>query len=286
MSYETLLYEVEDGILTLTMNRPDKLNAYNATMREESIAALDRADRDDAVKAIIVTGAGRAFCAGADLSAGGGAFDAAQKDFVDGEDRLRDGGGRMTLRMYDMKKPIIGAINGPAVGIGVTMQLAMDIRLASTKARFGFVFSRRGLVMEACSSWFLTRLVDMGQAQEWVLTGRIFDAEEAKAGGLVRSIHEPDDLLPAARALAREIADNTSGVSVALCRQMLWKMAGADHPMEAHKIDSRGIRYMGANADAREGIQSFLEKRPAKFAMKPSSEMPEWYPFWKERTFE
>ena len=282
MSYETLTAEVEDGLLTLTLNRPDRLNAVNTAMIGEYLEALDAADRDDAVRAVIVTGAGRAFCAGADLSAGPGTFDRAQPQ---PGARHRDGGGLVALRLFDMKKPVIAAVNGPAVGFGVTQILPMDIRLASTEARFGFVFSRRGVVMEAASSWFLPRLVGMQQAMEWVATGRVFSAEEAVRGGLVRSLHAPEELLPAARALGREIADNASPMSVALCRQMMWKMLGEDHPMAAHRIDSLGMAYTGATADAREGVASFLEKRPPAFASAPGEAMPAFYPWWDEPRF-
>jgi enoyl-CoA hydratase/carnithine racemase len=288
--YETLLYDVADGIATVTLNRPDKLNAVDTRMINELIAVADQVDADDAVRAVIVTGAGRAFCAGADLSRGADSFDRSKRPAsdVDGRDvnDRRDGGGRVTLRIFDSKKPWIGAINGPAVGFGMTMQLAFDMRLASETARFGMVFTRRAVVMEACSSWFLTRLVGMGQAQEWVLSGRVFPAQEALAGGLVRSVHAPDDLLPAARELAREIADNTGAVSVAYNRNLLWKMAGADHPMEAHKLDSPGMRALGAMTDAREGVVSFLEKRPAAYTNSAATQMPNYYPWWFERQFE
>lgn len=285
LSYEHILYEVEDRILTISLNRPDKLNAFTPTMREELIRAFDQADEDDDVRVIIVTGAGRGFCAGADLSRGADSFDPTKKDTSSDPYPDRDGGGRITLRIFDSKKPVIAAVNGPSAGVGVTMTLAMDFRLASTAARFGLVFTRRGVVMEACSSWFLPRIVGMQQALEWVMTGRVFGAEEALRGGLVRSLHEPDDLLPAARALAREIADNTSGVSVAMNRQMMWKMLTADHPMEAHRVDSRGMRSLGQLADAREGVASFLEKRPPNFTLRPSRDMPDWYPWWPEREF-
>jgi len=248
------------------------------------IDAFDRADADDSVRAVIVTGAGRGFCAGADLGSGGDTFDSPKQGHGDKMEDHRDGGGLVTLRIFDSKKPVIAAINGPAVGIGITMTLAMDVRLASSAARMGFVFARRGIVPEACSSWFLPRVVGISRAAEWVFSGRVFRAEEALAGGLISRLLEPADLLPDANALAREIADNTSAMSVALSRQMLWKMLGADHPMEAHKIDSKGIYYMGRSPDAYEGVSAFLEKRPAKFGMKPSS-MPEFYPWWKERKF-
>lgn len=286
MSYEQIIYDVEENILTITLNRPDKLNAFTQKMMVEIIDALDRADADDDVRAIIFTGAGRGYCAGADLSAGGKTFDFKEREDREYADSQRDGGGRVTLRMFESNKPIIGAINGPAVGIGATMQLPMDIRLASEDARFGFVFTRRGVVPEACSSWFLPRVVGISQALEWVYSGRVFDAHEALAGGLVKQVLPADELLPAARAIAKEIADNTSQVSVALCRHMLWKMLGADHPMEAHKIDSRGIRTLGKLPDCQEGVVSFLEKRPPKFPMKVSRDMPEYFPWWPEREFE
>ena len=301
MSYETILYEVEEGILTITLNRPEKLNAFTVTMMNELIDAFDRADADDAVRAVIVTGAGRAFCAGADLSAGGKTFDyEARGDRPDkqgvpllpdgepdlGHESVRDGGGRVSLRIFECLKPVIAAVNGPAVGVGVTMQLPMDIRLASDNARFGFVFARRGITPEACSSWFLPRIVGVSKALEWTYTGRVFPAQEALAGGLVSAVHAPDELLPAARALAREIADNAAPVSVALTRQMIWRMAGADHPMEAHKVDSRAIWARGRSADAKEGVTAFLEKRPAEFRNRVSTDMPAFFPWWKPREYE
>ncbi len=286
MDYQQIKYDVEENILTITLNRPDKLNAFTEQMRQEIDDALDRADADDDIRAIIFTGEGRAFCAGADLSAGGKTFDHKTRGDRGEADIRRDGGGLLTLRMYECKKPIIGAINGPAVGIGVTMQLPMDIRLASDSARFGFVFSRRGVVPEACSSWFLPRIVGISQALEWVYSGKVFDAQEALRGGLVRDVLPADELLPAARAIAREIAENTSQVSVTLCRHMLWRMLGADHPMEAHKIDSRGISKMGASPDAYEGVASFLEKRPGNYPMRVSKDMPDYFPWWQDREFE
>jgi enoyl-CoA hydratase/carnithine racemase len=286
VSYQDILYEVEDNIATITMNRPDKLNAFTSVMLEEIIDAVDRTDADDDVRAVIFTGAGRGFCAGADLSRGASTFDMKEREGAGSIDDWRDGGGLVSLRLFESKKPLIAAVNGPAAGVGVTMQLPMDIRIASTEARFGLVFTRRGVVMEACSSWFLPRLVGISQAMEWVMSGRVFPAEEALKGGLVSQVVAPDDLMPTARAIAREIADNTSAVSVALCRHMMWKMLGADHPMEAHKIDSRGIRSMGQLPDAYEGVQSFLEKRPGQYTMKPSTDMPEFFPWWKEREFE
>jgi enoyl-CoA hydratase/carnithine racemase len=290
-AFETLLLDVADGVATITLNRPDKMNAFTGQMMSDLIAAFDATDADDSVRAVIVTGAGKAFCAGADLSQGDKTFDYESRD--DRPERgdkgsleyLRDGGGRVTLRIYESLKPVIGAINGAAVGVGATMQLPMDIRLASTAARFGFVFARRDIVPEACSSWFLPRLVGVSQALEWCYSGRVFDAEEALKGGLVRSLHVPEELLPAAHAIAREIADNASPVSIAITRQMLWRMVGADHPMEAHKIDSRAIFARGKQADAKEGVMSFLEKRPAAFPNKVSADMPDFFPWWPDRPF-
>ena len=295
MAYETIRVSVEDHVQTITLHRPDKLNAFTRQMMDEMIAAFDEADANDDVRVVIVTGEGRAFCAGADLSAGASTFElsarkdrAQPKESADGrtnysDEAIRDGGGRVTLRIFKSLKPVIGAINGPAVGIGATMTLPMDIRLASTEARIGFVFSRRGIVMEAASSWFLPRLVGPQQALEWVYSGRVFNADEALRGGLVRSVLPPDQLLPEARKLAKEIVDNTSPVSVALMRQMVWRMLGADDPMEAHKIDSRGIFERGRSADVKEGVMSFLEKRPAKFPDKVSKDMPPYFPWWDER---
>ncbi len=299
MSFTEIKYDVADKIATITLNRPEKLNAFTGVMMAELIQAFDKADADDNVRVVIVTGEGRGFCAGADLSAGAKTFDydartdrpeKAGVPIKNGEvewshEGVRDGGGRVTLRIYESLKPVIAAVNGPAVGIGVTMQLPMDIRIASETARFGFVFTRRGIVPEACSSWFLPRLVGISKAMEWCATGRVFDAKEALEAGLVSKVVKPEDLLPAAQALAREIADNTAPVSVALTRQMLWKMLGADHPMEAHKIDSRGVFARGRQPDAKEGVVSFLEKRPANYPDKVSKDMPSYFPWWKPRTY-
>lgn len=284
MRYREIRYEAADRVATVTLNRPEKLNAFTQVMRDELIDAFSRADADDEVRAVIVTGAGRAFCAGADLSAGGATFDYAKRERLNA-DTHRDGGGRVTLRVFEMKKPVIAAVNGPAVGIGATMLLPMDVRLASSDARFGFVFTRRGIVPEACSSWFLPRLVGIGQALEWTITGRVFPAQEALEGRLVSRVVPPDQLMPAARTLAKEIADHTAPVSVALARQMMWRMLGADHPMEAHKVDSRGIFHMGASPDVAEGIAAFREKRAPQFGMRVSRDMPPFYPWWQERTF-
>jgi enoyl-CoA hydratase/carnithine racemase len=297
MEYSEIKYEVAEGIATITLNRPEKLNAMTWAQANQLVDAFDRIDADDAVRVVVVTGAGRAFCAGADLSAGAEAFDyeakAGSADSpirADGtidydHDAVRDGGGMITLRIFNCLKPVIAAVNGAAVGAGVTMQLAMDIRLASENARFGFVFARRGIVPESASAWFLPRIVGLSQALEWCYTGRIFPASEALEGGLIRSIHAPDDLLPAAYALAREIADNTAPVSIALTRQMLWRGLGWEHPMQAHKIDSWSVYARGRTADAREGVTSFLEKRTPRYPDKVSSHMPDFFPWWEEPTY-
>jgi len=289
-TFETLLYAVQDGIATITLNRPEKLNAFNTQMMKEMIAAFDATDADDAVRVVIVTGAGRAFCAGADLSAGAETFNYETRGGQDRQARTvegaqRDGGGLLTLRIFESLKPVISACNGAAVGVGVTMQLAMDIRLASEAARYGFVFARRGLNPEAASSWFLPHLVGVQTALEWCYTGRIFPAQEAFDKGLVRSVHAPDDLLPAAKALAREIADNTAPVSVAITRQLIWRMAGAAHPMQAHQADSRGIQARGRSGDAREGVMSFLEKRPPNYPDRVSQDLPDIWDHWTPPAF-
>ena len=275
--FEEIRAGTADGVLTITLNRPERLNAFTETMRRELISAFDLADADDDVRAVVVTGEGRGFCAGADLAKGGETFDWKERDAADGWDVPRDGGGQVSLRIFECTKPVIAAINGPAVGVGITMTLPMDIRLAVEGAKIGFVFTRRGIVPEACSSWFLPRIVGISQAMEWVATGRVFDTQEALAGGLVRSVHAPGELLPAAYGIAREIADNTAPVSVALGRRLLWRMLGADHPMAAHHADSRAMYSRGQSADAREGVQSFLEKRPAVFPDRVSGGLPELF---------
>jgi enoyl-CoA hydratase/carnithine racemase len=292
MDYQTICYRVEDNIATITLNRPDKMNAFTTAMMHELIDAFDSIDADDQVRAVVVTGEGRAFCAGADISGGADGF-VTEGDSVHNPDgslnyssqAARDGGGRLTLRIFELKKPIIAAINGAAVGIGATMVLPMDIRLASENARFGFVFTRRGIVPEAASSYFLPRVAGISQALEWCYSGRVFDAAEALHGGLVSKILPPTELLAHAYALAREIADNAAPVSIALTRQMLWRGLGMDHPMEAHKIDSRGVLSRSNSADAQEGVASFLEKRPASFPDKVSSDMPDFYPWWDDRAY-
>ena len=292
MEFETILYEIKDKILTVTLNRPERLNAFTGQMMDDLIEAFDKAGKDDDIRVIIVTGAGRGFCAGADLGAGANTFNREVRNnrgetegIKDNPEWMRDGGGRTTLAIFDCPKPIIAAFNGPAVGVGVTMTLPMDIRIASEEAKFGFVFARRGLVPEAASSWFLPRVVGINKALEWTFSGRVFSPEEAKEGGLIKSIHPANELLEEANKIAQEIVENTSPVSVAMTRQMLWKLLGADHPMEAHKVDSRAIYELGQGADAKEGVESFLEKRSPKFPSKVSKDMPEFYPWWEERKF-
>jgi enoyl-CoA hydratase/carnithine racemase len=292
MASDEVLCDVAEGVMTITLNRPEKLNAFTPVMRDGLIAAIDRADADDAVRVVIVTGAGRGFCAGADISEGGGRFDVSKRLGADplGEidysrEEIRDSGGQLALRIFASLKLIIGAVNGPAVGVGATMLLPMDIRLASTAARFGFPFTRRGLVPEACSTWFLPRAVGMQRAMEWVATGRVFPAEEALAAGLVRSVHPPEELMPAARAIALEVVREAAPVSVALSRQLMWRMLGADHPMEAHRQESRLLLDRGRSADVKEGVGSFLEKRPPNFTGRIATDMPPTYPWWSEPTF-
>jgi enoyl-CoA hydratase/carnithine racemase len=280
MTFEEIRYEVSDRVLTITLDRPERLNAYTSRMGAELIEAFDRADADDDVRVVIVTGAGRGFCAGADLGSGGDTFDAGGEAGAH-----RDGGGTVALRIFASHKPVIAAINGPAVGVGVTMTLPMDIRLAAEEARIGFVFARRGIVPEACSSWFLPRLVGISQAMEWVATGRVFAAQEALAGGLVRSVHPQAELSGAARALADEIVENTAPVSVALARHLMWRMLGAEHPMEAHRADSLAMFSRGQSADAREGVTAFLEKRAAQFGDRVSDGLPEVFPHFREPTW-
>ena len=283
--YTQIRYEVSDSTATITLARPEKMNAFTGVMMRELLDVFDVIDADDAVRAVIVTGDGKAFCAGADLSSGAKTFDDGDWSSTSDDSVRRDGGGQVTLRIFACKKPVIAAINGAAVGIGATMTLPMDVRLASSAARIGFVFTRRGIVPEACSSWFLPRVVGISRAAEWVYTGRILSADEAASGGLVRTVYAPDELLPAARMLAREIADNTSGVSVALSRQMLWRMLGADHPMQAHRVDSRAIQLRGRSADAHEGVTSFLEKRPAQFSDSVAASLPDVFPEWQDPQF-
>ena len=288
MDFTEIRYGVDGHVATITLDRPERLNAYTRTMHEELVQAFDLADADDEVRAVIVTGEGRGFCAGADLERGGETFDWSARAGMAEESETevpRDGGGILTLRIFRCTKPVIAAINGPAVGVGITMTLPMDFRLAVAGAKIGFVFARRGIVPEACSSWFLPRLVGISQAMEWVATGRVFMAEEALAGGLVRSVHAADDLLPAAHALAGEIADNAAPVSVAVARRLMWTMLGASHPMEAHRADSRAMFARGQSADAREGIAAFLEKRAAEFPDHVSSGLPDFLPEWREPEF-
>jgi len=282
MNLEHTKYEVTNGVALLTLNRPDRMNAFTGRMMEEVIDRLATASRDDAVRAVVITGAGSAFCAGADLGGGGKTFDSTAIGKEVGLSGHRDGGGRVTLEIFACRKPVIGAINGHAVGVGITMTLPMDIRVVSREAKIGFVFARRGIVPEACSSWFLPRIVGIAKATEWCLTGRVFRAADEAASGLFNHVVEPDQVLPKAMELAREIADNTSAVSVALSRALLWHGLGYPDPQHAHLIDSKCIFWSGAGADAYEGVQSFLEKRPPKFSMSAWSDMPEFYPWWTE----
>lgn len=294
MELRDIAYEVHERVATVTLDRPDRLNAFTVRMQQDLCAVFDEVDADDGVRAVVVTGRGRGFCAGADLEGGGTTFDtdAAAEDASGavsggGGDEMshRDEGGLLTLRIFRSAKPVIAAVNGAAVGVGATMTLPMDIRLASTDARFGFVFARRGIVPEACSSWFLPRIVGISTAAEWCYTGSVFGADEAERRGLVRSVHQPDELLPAAHAIAEEIAANTSAVSIALTRAMLWRMLGESHPMAAHRVDSPGIAYLGKSADAREGVMSFLEKRPPEFTDTVTADMPPHHPWWDEPDF-
>lgn len=280
MPYTQIAYDVADRVATITLDRPDRLNAFTITMQQELCAAVDEVDADPEVRAVVVTGRGRGFCAGADLS---GEPDAPPVREPDG--RKRDEGGLVSLRFFGCTKPVIGAINGPAVGIGVTMTLPFDVRLASSSAKFGFVFARRGLVPEAASSWFLPRVVGISRAMEWCATGRVFGPEEAVAGGLIRSIHEPDELLPAAYAMAAEIAENTSAVSVSVTRALLWRMLGVPHPMDAHRVDSAVTEHCFRSADFAEGVGSFLQKRPPEFPNRVPADLPPAYPWWEEPGF-
>ena len=285
--FETIALEVDgDGIATITLDRPDRLNAFTVTMMDELIAAFDRTDADDDVRAVVVTGRGRAFCAGADLGAGGSTFDYATQarlrsgQQVDGVHR--DGGGLLTLRIFDSLKPVVAAVNGPAVGVGASMTLPMDARLAADGARFGFVFARRGLVPDAAASWFLPRVVGIDTALEWCYSGRVFDAEEALRSGLVRAVHAPDALLDAARALAKSMVSDSAPVAVALTRQLMWRMLGAADPMDAHIADSRALTIQGASGDVSEGVTAVLEKRPARFPRRVSTDLPDVWD-WRER---
>lgn len=283
--FTEILYEVRDNVALITLNRPDRMNAFTNTMMKELISAFDRTDADDNVRAVIITGSGKGFCAGADLGAGGATFAKGGSDVKGAGGVVRDGGGIVSLRLFNSLKPVIAAVNGAAVGVGITMILSADIRLASTNSKFGFVFARRGITPEAASSWFLPRLVGIQTAAEWVYTGRLIAPAEAEKSGLVRSVHDAEDLLPAAFAIANEIAVNTAPVSVAMSRQLMWRMLGAAHPMEAHRVDSRAINERGKSADAAEGVNSFLEKRAPQFPMKVSEGLPEYFAGWDEPEF-
>lgn len=291
MSYSTIRYEVSEGLLTITLNRPEQLNAFTTQMAEELIDAFRHASADDAVRAVIVTGAGKAFCAGMDLSVPGNVFglDESQRPALDDMHQrlddpaivrgVRDTGGRVTLAIFDCTKPVIAAINGAAVGIGATMTLATDVRLASEKARIGFVFGKIGIVPEACSSWFLPRIVGISQALEWTYSAEIFDAAEAQRGGLVKAVIAPERLLDEARQLARRIVENRSPVAIALARQMLYRNSAQPHPLEAHRIDSLAMFYTSIG-DGKEGVKAFLEKRAPEFAARASRDLPPFYDEW------
>jgi enoyl-CoA hydratase/carnithine racemase len=288
MTYETIRYEAEGPILTLTLNRPEKLNAYTAQMGAELADAIVSADEDDDIRAVILTGEGRGFCAGADISAGAGSFDTSEggagaKNFGGAETRrLRGAGGGFVGALFNAKKATIAAFNGPAVGVGITLALPTDIKIASSAARFGFVFARRGLVPEAGSAWFLPQLVGLSQALRWCLTGRLFDADEALKGGLVSEVTAPEDLMARAREIAREIAETTAPVSIALTRQMLWRFSGAPDPFGLLAIDGAFAMKLGGGPDVKEGVGAFLEKRPPNFPGRVSADMPAGYPWWKE----
>lgn len=283
MEFESIRYEIEDRVATLTLNRPEKLNAISDVMTSEILEAFDMADSDDEVRVVIMTGAGRGFCAGADLSGGGWAAPEARASLTE---KHQDGGGIVSLRIFNMIKPVIAAINGAAVGMGLTMTLPMDVRIASETAKMGLVFTRRGIIPDGCATWFLPRIVGISQAMEWIMTGRVFQAEEALAAGLVSQVVPAEKLLPTARAIAAEIADNTSAISVALSRQMLYRMLGAGHPMEANKIESKYLPFMFQSSDCEEGVNSFLEKRRPDFKMKPSTDLPDSFPWWDEPIFD
>jgi enoyl-CoA hydratase/carnithine racemase len=283
--FQDIRYRVADRIATITLHRPDHLNAVTERMRDELIAAFDRVDADPDVGAVVVTGAGRAFCAGADVSGGAKTFDPLERGWAEEVEDFRDGGGLIALRIFACTKPVIAAVNGVAAGLGATMLLPMDIRVASATARFGFVFSRRGIVPEACATWFLPRVVGINRALEWAMTGRVFPATEAIDAGLVRSVHDDADLLSAAYALAREIIDNAAPVAVAMIRQMMWRLLGAAGPMDAHRVDSKINFYLGRSADVAEGIDAFLRKRPPIFPMRMPADAPASYPWWQEPDF-
>jgi len=276
-------YEIGKGVATVTLHRPEQMNAFTKTMRKELVEIFAAADQDDSVRAVVVKGAGKAFCAGADLSAGGSAFD---RTLQEGRNvaisEHRDGGGKVSLAIFRCRKPVIAAINGHAVGVGITMTLPMDIRIVSENAKIGFVFTRRGVVPEACSSWFLPRIVGTSKAAEWIYTGRVFRASEEAASGLFNYVVPQGKVLDKAMTIAREIAENTSAVSVALSKALLWHGLAEGDPQSVHLIDSRCFYWMGHQKDSREGVDSFLEKRPPKFGMKVSSDMPDFYPWWKE----
>jgi len=279
MNFNQTRYDIDSGVATITLNRPSEMNAFTPTMRKELIAHFTQADQDDAVRVVVVTGAGLAFCAGADLSQGGSTFDRSSTATLNTH---RDGGGQVALAAFRCRKPVIAAMNGHAVGVGITMTLAMDMRIVAEDAKIGFVFARRGVVIEACSSWFLPRIVGMSKATEFVYSGRVFRAEEEKNSGLFTHVVPQDQVVPKAMEIAKEIAGNTSAVSVALCKALLWHGLGEKDPQSVHLVDSRVFYWAGKERDASEGVRSFLEKRPPHFKMSATSDMPDFYPWWKE----
>lgn len=285
METDDVLYAVEDRIATITLNRPEKMNSITSDMRGALVETFRIADEDPDVRVIVVTGAGRAFCAGADVSGGSKTFDPQERGWAEDIDSFRDGGGLLALQIFESTKPVIGAVNGVAAGLGATMLLPMDILLASEDARIGFVFAKRGIVPEACATWFLPKRVGLGRATEWCFTGRLVSAVEARDAGLIRSIHSPDELLSEAYKIAREIADNTAPVAVGMIRQMLWRFVGSDHPMDAHRVDSRINFELGQSADVSEGISAFLEKRTPMFPGTLPGNAPSSFPWWTEPDF-
>ena len=283
MDYQDIRYNVANHILTLTLHRPERMNAWTLRMKDEMLHALARANADDDIRVIVVTGEGKAFCAGMELVRPEGnifGYDIPQGDELN-INEIRDSGGELSLALYNSNKPVVAAINGAAVGIGITMTLPMDFRIAAEGAKLGFVFSQRGIVPEACSSWFLPRVVGMQQALEWVLSGDIFTAEEGKEAGLIRSLHPKESVLEAAYALAEKLMRKSSPTAVALARKMLWRNPNFDHPMHAHQIDSRLMYITSERMDGRDGFGAFLEKRDPVFTAKVSSDLPET-PFWPE----
>jgi enoyl-CoA hydratase/carnithine racemase len=286
VSVPEVRYEVADGVATITIDRPERRNTVTYAVLDELLGAFARAEDDDLVRSVVVTGTGDFFSAGTDLSAGAGGYDAGAAGFKPLRGGTRDVGGELAMRVFGSTKPVIAAINGTAVGIGVTMVLPMDVRIAAEGARFGLPFTRRGIVPESCATWFLPRIVGIATAVDWAVSGRLFPAEEALAAGLVRELVPPGAVLARAQAVAAEIAEHTAPVSVALTRQMLWRQLGSPHPLSANRLESRALLALGAMPDAREGVAAFTEKRPARFPSRVSRDMPDFYPWWQEEPFD